>query len=183
MRWPLTVLAGLAGTVLMAADDALVGTRPPEWQAGDWINSRPLTLSSLRGRVVLVRWFTGQQCQFCSATAPALNDFHQRLAPRGLQVVGFYHHKSDAPFDRASVEKLAAEYRFKFPVAIDHDWKTLRQWWLDNGDRGWTSVTFLLDRRGIIRHIHPGGQYVKGDKDYNALLKKILALLDEPAAQ
>ncbi len=64
-------------------------------------------------------------------------------------------------------------------MAIDTDWKTLHRWWLDGHSRRWTSVSFLLDRRGVIRHIHPGGQYVKGDKDYEAMRSKIEALLAE----
>jgi peroxiredoxin len=181
MRRAVAVLTYLFGGLVTAADDPLIGSTAREWQVRDWINSRPLTLAGLRGKVLLVRWFTGQQCPFCSATAPALNEFHQRFASRGLIVVGFYHHKSDAPFDRASVTKVAAEYGFKFPVAIDHDWRTLHDWWLDRHDRSWTSVTFLIDRRGVVRHIHPGGQYVKGDKAYAALWKKIIELIEEPA--
>ena len=59
------------------------------------------------------------------------------------------------------------------------DWRTLNNWWLDRGEGDWTSVSFLLDRKGVIRHIHPGGQYVKGDRDYEALKKKIEELLKE----
>jgi peroxiredoxin len=77
------------------------------------------------------------------------------------------------------VEQYARNFGFKFPVAIDPGWRTLNDWWLDRGDQQWTSVSFLIDRKGIIRHLHPGGQYVKGDKDYRALKKKIEELLAE----
>jgi len=62
---------------------------------------------------------------------------------------------------------------------VDPEWRTLKQWWLDRGDERWTSVSFLLDRKGVVRHIHPGGQYVKGDKDYDAMKAKIEELLAE----
>ena len=68
---------------------------------------------------------------------------------------------------------------FLCPVAIDRDWKTLHRWWLDEEKRGWTSVSFLLDRQGVIRHIHPGGQYVKGDKGYELLEAKIKEVVKE----
>src|SRR5262245_46755329 len=58
-----------------AAIEALVGTTPPEWQVERWLNSPPLTLAGLRGKVVLVRWWTAG-CPYCSATAPALRELH-----------------------------------------------------------------------------------------------------------
>ena len=42
-------------------------------------------------------------------------------------------------------------------VAIDPAWRTLDAWWLKDHRRRWTSVTFVLDRKGVIRFIHPGG--------------------------
>ena len=50
---------------------------------------------------------------------------------------------------------------------------------LDTGDRDFTSVSFLIDCHGVIRHIHPGGQYIKGDKDYAEMKSKIEELLAE----
>jgi hypothetical protein len=55
----------------------------------------------------------------------------------------------------------------------------LRRWWLNHGEGNWTSVSFLIDRKGVIRHIHSGGEYVKGDKDYAKMKKQIEALLLE----
>ncbi|MGI8604684.1 MAG: peroxiredoxin family protein [Verrucomicrobiales bacterium] len=178
----LRILAALVFVTLQspmaAALPARPGATPPEWQLSGWINSRPLKLADLRGQAVLVRWFTSQECPHCSATAPALNEFHSQFGTRGLQVIGAYHHKSDSPFDRSTVQKIAGAYGFKFPVAIDDDWKTLRSWWLDHKtDSASTSVTFLLDQKGVIQHIHPGGRYVKGDKDYAAMIAKIHELL------
>jgi peroxiredoxin len=161
----------------------LVGSRPPEWRVEHWLNSEPLTLEELRGRVVLVRFWTGPQCPHCRSSAPALNDFHDRYAARGLTVVGLYHHKGRGGPDGADVDEVArwaGELGFEFPVAIDVGWRTLRAWWLDGHDRGWTSVSFLLDRQGVIRQIHPGGQYVQGDPDHAALEAAIERLLAEP---
>ncbi len=168
---------GLAGPA--RADETPIGTRPAEWEVGDWINSKPLALKDLGGKVVLVRWWFGPGCPYCVATAPALNDFHARYAERGLVVVGLYHHKSKAPLDLDRVKTTADKMGFRFPVAVDHDWKTLRAWWLDGHRRGWTSVSFLLDRKGVIRHVHPGGQYVEGDRAHAELKAKIEELLAE----
>jgi peroxiredoxin len=110
---------------------------------------------------------------------PALNEFHARYKDKGLVVVGLYHHKADTPLDPAAVKRCAEKLGFHFPVAIDPQWRTLKRWWLDSAERRWTSVSFLIDRKGVIRHVHPGGQYVKGDKAYDALKAKIEELLKE----
>ncbi len=171
--------AGWAATPAAWADDDLVGTRPPEWEVTDWVNSKPLALKDLAGKVVLVRWWMAPGCPYCAATAPALNEFHAKYRDQGLVVVGFYHHKSSGPLDVDRVRQSADRLGFRFPVAIDRDWKTLHRWWLDGKERGWTSVTFLIDRKGVIRHIHPGGQYVKGDKSYEELKTAIETALRE----
>ena len=157
----------------------LIGKKALGWTVGDWINSEPLGISDLKGKVVLVRFWTGPECPYCKASAPALDEFYEKYHIQGLEVIGIYHHKSAAPLNKTRVQKLVQEYQFKFPIAIDYDWKTLRQWWLDADDRRWTSVSFLIDRKGVIRYIHPGGQYIKGDKDYTLIETKIAELLKE----
>ena len=165
--------------VAAGAGEKLIGTKASPWTVAHWINSAPLELENLRGKVVLVRWWTAPDCPYCKATAPALNEFHEKYSEVGLQVIGFYHHKSDAPLKVEEVIKSAKNFGFKFPVAVDLEWKTLHRWWLDRGNDHWTSVSFLIDRRGIIRHLHSGGEYVNGDKDYAALKAKIEELLAE----
>jgi peroxiredoxin len=179
----LIVVIILAATVQLSAAQKLIGTKAPSWEVDEWFNSPPLKLEDLRGQVVLVRWWTAPECPYCAATAPALNEFYEKYRERGLAAVGLYHHKSDEPLRVAEVKKFAAGFGFKFPVGIDRDWKTLHRWWLDSGHRQWTSVTFLIDRDGVIQHIHPGGQYIKGDADYNLLQRKIEELLNEPRQQ
>lgn len=163
---------------------ALVGTTPPEWRLERWMSSPPRTLASLRGSVVMVRWWTAG-CPFCSATAPALRHFDRAYAARGLHVIGIYHHKEATPFDPAVYEETARKYGFTFPVAFDPDWHTLESWLRDRDGKpvstGFTSVTFLLDKRGVIREVHRGGQYVEGDPAYAALQQAIERLLAEPS--
>ena len=157
----------------------LIGTRAQEWEVRDWFHSKPLQLENLRGKVVVVRFWTAPACPFCAASAPALNEFYEKYHEQGLEVIGFYHHKSPEPLKTQDVKQYAEKFGFKFSVAIDYDWKTLRNWWLDADERRWTSVSFLIDKEGIIRHIHPGGQYVKGDRDHIQLEAKIQQLLEE----
>lgn len=155
----------------------LVGRPAPAWDV-DWMGEPALTVEALRGRVVLVRWFT-EGCPYCAETAPTLAALHDELAPRGLSVIGMYHHKSDDPLDPAQVRALAERFRFRLPVAIDHDWKTLRAWWLDDHE-GWTSVSFLIDRRGVVRYVHTGGSYEPGSDDAAQMRLWIDDLLAKP---
>jgi peroxiredoxin len=159
--------------------ETLIGTKALEWSVTDWINSKPLALKDLKGKVVLVRWWTGGGCPYCIATAPALNDLHDKYGSKGLVVIGFYHHKADEPLSLATVKDYTKSFRFEFPVAIDPGWQTLKKWWLTGQKRQWTSVSFLIDRQGVIRHIHPGGQYAPGSKDYDEMKAKIEELLAE----
>lgn len=145
------------------------------------MNSAPLTLAGLRGSVVLVRWWTAG-CPFCSATAPALRAFHRDYGEHGLKVIGLYHHKEDTPFEPSVYEETARTYGFTFPLAFDPEWKTLESWLRDAQgaavSTGWTSVTFVLDKQGVVRHVHPGGQYVDGDAahaEMRAVIDRLLA--------
>lgn len=159
---------------------ALLGKPAAEWHVDHWLNSQPLSLADLRGQVVLVRWWTAPDCPFCAATAPALNEFDAQYRGRGLRVLGFYHHKDSAPLNPDDVGRYAKLFHFDFPIAIDPHWQTLKAWWLNGAERGFTSVSFLIDRRGVVRHIHPGGKYVKGDEAYTKLQQSIEELLAEP---
>jgi peroxiredoxin len=154
----------------------LIGTKALNWNVSEWLNSQPLSLEQLRGRVALVRWWTGPECPYCAASAPALNTFYERYHAKGLVVIGFYHHKSPAPLTRQHVEQLVKRYQFQFPVAIDSGWRTLKRWWLDGHDRAWTSVSFLLDQDGVIRYVHPGGSYTEEEmKTLTSLIETLLA--------
>ena len=158
--------------------DELIGKAAPGWDLATWFNSPPLGLADLRGKVVLVRWFMSPDCPLCSATAPSLNLLDERYRGRGLVVLGFYHHKGAEPLRPEAVKGYLAHYRFRFPVAIDPDWKTLKRWWLDR-ERNWTSVSFLLDKKGVIRFIHPGGKYAPESPEMAEIEKEIEALLGE----
>ena len=156
---------------------SLIHSNAKKWNVSDWFNSNELNLKDLKGKVVLVRWWTAPHCPYCSNSALALNEFYEQYHDEGLEVIGFYHHKSEGTVDIEKVKEYSKNLNFKFPIAIDYEWKTLNNWWLNEREKAWTSVTFLIDKNGIIRHIHPGGQYIKGDTDYMDLKSAIELLL------
>lgn len=143
-----------------------IGVAAPSFGFDAWLNSQPLSLEDLKGRVVLVRWWT-DTCPFCASSAPALRAIHEQYSLLGLTLVGVFHPKAGRD-DRLDVERVrrAVESRgFDFPVAIDWNWRTgtLQDWWLTGPDRPATSVTFLLDKSGVIQYVHPGMEYHDAD--------------------
>ena len=129
-----------------------------------------------------MRWFTSPDCPFCEGSAPALRELHERYAPRGLVVVGMYHHKKAQPLDSENVRGWAKHYGYEFPVAIDADWHTLNRWWLDgHPHRGATSVSFLLDRSGVVRRVHLGGLIDVKSDEFRSIAADTERLLAAPS--
>ena len=173
---PLLALLSLAATTFSAGGEIL-GTQPPEWTVQEWLGAEPMTLAGLRGKVVVVRWWTGPGCPYCAGTVRVLNDLWKTERAHGVVVIGMYHHKSRDPLTRAHVSAQMQRLGIGFPVAIDAGRKTLHRWWLDGREQAWTSVTFVLDRRGVVRHIHPGGEITAGSPEAAALRRAVEAAL------
>jgi thiol-disulfide isomerase/thioredoxin len=183
MRWPLGGIAALAlaavallkegraadgtgrpGPIGRGADEharSLIGTTPPPLPALPWLDGKARTLRSLAGQVVLVRNFT-DGCPFCASTLPALEQIHRDLRGRGLVVLGVYHPKPPRPVTTAEAERHARALGVSFPVGVDPDWALVKSWWLGRSSNEWTSVTWVLDKKGVIRYVHPGGEYHAG---------------------
>jgi peroxiredoxin len=179
----IVVLAALA----LAQGGGIIGTPSPGWPRLRWVQGGPLSLADLKGRVVLVRFFMDEQCPLCNGTAPALNEFDREFGPRGLVVIGFHTPKPrPRPTPVAQVRDYAQQFGFRFPVAVDDEWGALRRLWLDRvPDARFTSASLLIDRKGIVRHVQPGGIYAKDSsdpdarRDYRAMRAAIVKLLAE----
>jgi thiol-disulfide isomerase/thioredoxin len=168
-----------------AADGSeLVGKKLGDWQLADWANTggKPLSLARLRGRVVVVRfWTTG--CGWCEKSLPALQKLSQELRGQPVTFVGAFHGKpaSSEP-DLTRPRQAIREWNITYPLAIDRDWRTLRAWWLEPGHRHATSVTFVIGKDGRVVHVHPGPVYFPSDdpddaeanRDYLALRAAIV---------
>jgi hypothetical protein len=101
-------------------------------------------------------------------------------------VVGMYTPKPrPRPVRLERVREYVEAYGFRFPVAVDDDWSALRRLWLDRvPDAEYTSASLLIDRRGILRHVHEGGLFAKdapdpaarrGHEEMRAAIEKLLA--------
>lgn len=138
----------------------------PELQGvGPWINSDALTLADLKGKVVIVDFWT-YSCINCIRTLPFLNEWHEKYADDGLVIVGV--HAPEFAFEREemNVQKAVEEYGVHYPVALDNNFVT----WRAYNNRYWPAKYFI-DRQGRLRHYHFGeGEYEESEAVIRALL-------------
>jgi len=177
----------LLTALTLAQGGGILGSASPEWPEVRWVQGGPLRLADLRGRVVLVRFFMDARCLLCRATAPSLNEFEREFGQKGLTVVGFYTPKPrPRPTSIGEVRRYVKSFGFRFPVGVDDEWKVLRALWLDRvPEAEFTSASVLIDKRGVVRHVQPGGVYARegndpaARRDYRSMREAIVSLLAE----
>jgi thiol-disulfide isomerase/thioredoxin len=141
--------------------EKLVGIKAPALPALRWLDGRTRTLESVEGKVVVIRSFTNE-CPFCASTVPSLQALHESYAGTDVVFLGVYHPKPPAPVASADVAAFSKSLGVTFPVAVDEDWSLVESWWKAYSGGSWTSITWVLDRKGTIRAVHPGGEYHDG---------------------
>ncbi len=130
-----------------------------------WLNSRPLTLADLRGKVVVLDFWT-YSCINCLRTLPYVKRWYDAYADAGLVVVGV--HTPEFAFEsvRANVQRAVRKFGITHPVALDNDYATWDAW----GNRYWPAKYFI-DRRGRVRFAHFGeGRYEQSEAVIRTLL-------------
>jgi len=145
----------------------LIGTPAPPWAFTRWVTPG-LSQDKLRGKVVLLRWWT-VGCHFCESTLPEIESLRKRYGDDGFVAIGVFHPKPPRAVKDSEVKRAAAERGFHGPLAIDQDWETLSRYWLaGHPERNWTSVSFLIDRDGNFAWVHGGGEYHHNDDPKHA---------------
>lgn len=162
-----TLVSAVAGPTAIESGEELLGRPAPAWSFDRWIGATPRSVEDLRGQVVLMRWWT-DGCRYCKATLPVLEKLRLRY-PDDLVVIGVYHPKVPKEVTDRDIANHARKLGFGGAIAVDSKWTTLGRYWLDgHPEHEWTSVSFLLDRRGRVRWIHPGGEYHPSDQSSHA---------------
>lgn len=137
----------------------------PDLAPGDWINSTPLNLKDLRGRVVLIDFWTFG-CINCRNTLPFIKAWHERYGDKGLTVIGVHSPEFDDEKEVANLRRQVASLGIRYPVVTDNDYKT----WDAYNVAAWPTI-FLLDKQGRIRWTHVGeGSYAEAER----LIQKLL---------
>jgi cytochrome c biogenesis protein CcdA/thiol-disulfide isomerase/thioredoxin len=130
-----------------------------------WLNSDPLTLDALRGKVVLIDFWT-YSCINCLRTLPYVERWYETYRAAGLVVVGV--HTPEFAFERvpSNVERAVRSLGLRYPVALDNGYGTWTAW----GNRYWPAK-YLIDRQGHVRYAHFGeGDYQRSEDVIRALL-------------
>lgn len=138
-----------------------------------WINSRPLELQKLKGKVVLVDFWT-YSCINCIRNNPYLEKWYQAYKEQGFVVVGVHAPEFAFEKNRANVEKAVRDQKISYPVALDNNFMT----WNAFRNQSWPSA-YLIDAEGKVRRIHEGeGQYAETEQAIRELLAEKGARLD-----
>lgn len=113
--------------------------------ASEWINSEPLTMEGLRGKVVLLDIWTFD-CWNCYRSFPWLKALEKRYEAQGLQVIGIHTPEFEHEKVRTNIEAKVAEFGLPHPVMIDNDFS----YWKALGNRYWPTY-YLIDKQGRLR--------------------------------
>lgn len=167
---PPAATSGAATTTAVAANTAplplpVEGRLPSLAGAVQWLNSEPLTADGLKGKVVLVDFWT-YSCINCLRAIPYVRAWAGKYGPQGLVVIGV--HAPEFAFERDvdNVRKATADLQIGYPVAIDNNYAI----WRGFDNRYWPAHYFI-DAEGRIRHHHFGeGAYDESERVIQQLL-------------
>jgi cytochrome c biogenesis protein CcdA/thiol-disulfide isomerase/thioredoxin len=152
------------------AELPVLGKAPDFHGVTRWLNSNPLSLERLRGKVVLLDFWT-YTCINCIRTLPYLRAWDDRYRDRGLVIVGVHTPEFEFEKDTGNVRDAIARSRLRYAVAQDNDYGTWMAW----GNQYWPAK-YLIDARGRVRYAH------FGEGEYEATEQAIRTLLDEAGA-
>ena len=145
------------------------GAAPELTGISAWINSAPLTLSGLRGKVVVVDFWTFQ-CINCRNALPGIKGWYAKYHSKGLEIVGVHTPELESERNPANVRAAVKREGILYPVALDPKFAT----WSSYKNLYWPAW-YVIDKKGIVRHVH------EGEGDYDNTARVIEALLAEPA--
>jgi len=138
----------------------------PEFADGTWINSEALTVKRLRGRVVLIEFWTFG-CYNCRNTLPFVIRWHERYGNKGLVLVGVHSPELEDEKDIENVRREVTSLGIRYPVVTDNNYSTWNAYHVE----AWPTI-FVLDKMGRIRWSHVGeGAYDKTEQ----VIQKLLA--------
>jgi cytochrome c biogenesis protein CcdA/thiol-disulfide isomerase/thioredoxin len=132
---------------------------------GAWFNSEPTTMMALRGKVVVLNFWTFG-CYNCVNTLPYIKAWHDKYADQGLVILGV--HTPEFAYEKvaANVADAVAQKGIKYPVVQDNDFQTWRAY-----DNHYWPAFYFIDAQGHIRHTHWGeGRYAENEQVIQQLL-------------
>lgn len=150
------------------------GKAPELVSDGPWINSEPLTLDSLKGKVVLIDFWT-YTCINCQRTFPYLRDWWSKYEDDGLVIIAVHAPEFEFEKEYDNVLKASQDFDLQYPIVQDNEFKT----WRAYSNRYWPAK-YIVDKEGYVRYTHSGeGAYDETEQVIQALLKEGGSTVDE----
>lgn len=141
-----------------------------------WINSEPLKINQLRGKVILVDFWT-YSCINCIRTFPYLRSWYDKYKDKGLVIIGVHTPEFEFEKDFDNVKKATERFHLSYPVALDNDYRT----WQAFSNSYWPAH-YLIDQEGIVREVHFGeGGYMETENAIRRLLGMLPIAMPEKA--
>jgi thiol-disulfide isomerase/thioredoxin len=142
------------------------GPAPDLAKISAWINTKPFDLKELRGKVVLVDFWT-YSCVNCLRTLPYLKDWDARYRSKGFVIVGVHTPEFDFEHDLGNVRTAVDRLGVRYPVVLDNSYGT----WEAYSNQYWPAE-YLIDQSGHVRHVHFGeGEYRETERLIRLLLR------------
>jgi thiol-disulfide isomerase/thioredoxin len=143
----------------------MMGKAPELQNISGWINSEPLTLNGLKGKVVFLDFWT-YGCYNCQNTLPEMKKLHAKYGKEGLVIIGV--HTPEFPYERKreNVERAVASTGLTYPIALDSSTTT----WKLYGNHYWPRQT-IIDDDGEVAYEHVG------EGSYGEIEAKVVELL------
>lgn len=142
--------------------------------SGEWINSGPLTLEGLRGKVVVLHFYAFG-CINCIHNYPSYHEWTKRFQGKEVAIVGVHTPETSEERDTGSVRRKAAGEKFTFPILIDGKGANWNAW----GNSMWPAV-YVIDQRGYLRYFWPGELKWQGNDGEKFMRDRIEELLAAP---
>ena len=167
-RFLLALLLTTSVSSAQHPEDAFAGQKAPEIKGGElWINSAPLKLEQLRGKVVLID-FWAFDCPYCAEAMPHIKELYDKYAKDGLVVIGVHTPRIDYEKDIPKIKEAVVKKGIKYPVVVDNKYEI----WSDYLCNTWPSH-FVVDQNGVIQLSHSGAErYEDTEKVIQKLLGK-----------
>lgn len=147
--------------------DEFVNKAPDFIAGGEWINSQPLSLADLKGKVVLVDFWT-YTCINCIRTLPYLKSWNEKYKDKGLVIIGVHTPEFEFEKNLKNVQKAAIDFGLTYSIMQDNNYST----WNAYRNRYWPAKYFV-DKKGVIRQAYFGeGHYDESEKLIQTLLNE-----------
>ena len=151
-----------------------IGVKAPEIRGIEgWVNSRPIKLADLRGKVVVLHFWTFG-CINCIHNLPVYKTWYDELPRDKVVICGVHTPETDAEHQFDGLQRAVKQRELKFPVAMDLRAETWKAW----GNSVWPAV-YLIDRDGGVRYWWTGELKWKGAEGDKLMLARINQLIDE----